>query len=634
MTTKSRFFIAAAIAVASLAATGCDRDSATEPAPPNTDPTVFSDNFGDNVTYQAFLDSKVDAVTIVTNERYEGTASLKVTVPAPGDPAGGFAGGAFTTTEARDLSGYNALTFWAKASMAATLDVAGLGNDNTATSLYEAKWSGIALTTTWTKYVIPIPLAAKLSSEDGLFFFAEGPESGIGYDVWFDEIMFETVSTVRNPRPAIATQTLGVEVGEMVSVGGTTVTFDVGGTDQLIEAFPGYFTFSSSNQSVATVSADGAIDVVGAGNAMITAKLGTVDATGAVELTAAAAPTSAAAAPTLPANEVISLFSDIYNDVTVDTWSAVWDQADVADVQVAGDAAKKYTNLVFAGIEFTSQTIDADAFGATHFHMDVWVPDATAFKLKLVDFGADGAFGGGDDSEHEITLSETSTPALTAGDWNSVDIPLANFTGLGSRAHLAQLILSGSSRTIYVDNVYLYIGAAPDAPTTPAPTPTVPEADVISLFSNAYTDVTVDTWSAVWDQADVADEQVAGDDVKRYTGLVFAGIEFTSQTIDASAMTHFHMDIWTPDPTADPAAFKIKLVDFGPNGTFDGGPDDSEHELTFTASSNPPLATGSWVSFEIPLTDFTGLVEKAHLAQLIISGDPNTVYVDNVYLHK
>ena len=41
--------------------------------------------------------------------------------------------------------------------------------------------------------------------------------------------------------------------------------------------------------------------------------------------------------------------------------------------------------------------------------------------------------------------------------------------------------------------------------------------------------------------------------------------------------------------------FKVKLVDFGPNGVFDGG-DDTEDELTFTA---PLLKTGNWVSIDI-----------------------------------
>jgi hypothetical protein len=91
------------------------------------------------------------------------------------------------------------------------------------------------------------------------------------------------------------------------------------------------------------------------------------------------------------------------------------------------------------------------------------------------------------------------------------------------------------------------------------------------------------------------------------------------------------MDVWTPDPTASPAVLKIKLVDFGANGVWDGGGDDTEHELNIDHNT---MTTGSWVSIELPLSDFVNLTTRGHLAQLIISGSLSTVYVDNVYLHK
>ena len=172
--------------VAVLVAGGCSRDTGGwAPVPANTDPVVFDDLFGDKVDYQAFWCSKIDAVSVDSAERFEGTASMKLTVPDPGNACavqgagwtgGEWSGGALTTSLARDLSGYNALTFMAKASRSVTLDVAGLGNDNTGTSLYEASWTGIQLTTNWQKFAIPIPLPTKLGRERGLFFLAEGPE--------------------------------------------------------------------------------------------------------------------------------------------------------------------------------------------------------------------------------------------------------------------------------------------------------------------------------------------------------------------------------------------------------------------------------------------------------------------------
>lgn len=621
---------AAVLAAASLAATSCSRDlSSTEAAPFPSQPGVFADVFAPGVRFEAFGGSKLDAISIDATVRHSGSASMKVTIPASGDPTGGYAGGALVANVPRNLSGYNALTFWAKASISAALNVAGIGNDNTGTSKLTASASALALTPAWKKYVIPLPLASKLTQEGGLFYFAEGPENGAGYDLWIDDVQFEQLATITNPRPAFTTGSVNDEIGASINVAGTKVTFAVDGIDQTLDVAPGYFTFASSTATVATVSSTGAITLVGAGTSTVTAKLGATTAAGTLTVKAAAPPTVAAAVPSRSAADVISLFGTTYTNVGVSTWSAVWDQADVADVTIGGRTTKKYSKLGYAGVEFATP-IDASAMG--FMHMDVWTLDATAFKVKLVDFGANGVFAGGDDSEFDLTLSPTSNPSVTTGAWSSLDIPMSAFAGLASRGHLAQMIIAGASPTVYLQNIYFYKVPVPTSPVTAAPTPTRQAASVISLFSNAYTNVAVDTWSASWDQADVADLQIAGNDTKKYTNFVFAGIEFTSAPVNASAMTAFHMDLWTASPTATPKAFRIKLVDFGANGAFGGG-DDVEHEITLTATTTPALATGGWVGIDIPLSAFTGLVTKGHLAQMIFSGDLPTFFIDNVYFY-
>ena len=392
--------------------------------------------------------------------------------------------------------------------------------------------------------------------------------------------------------------------------------------------------WASADEAVATVSSDGVVKAVADGETTVTATVGGASATVAVLVAILPGPAAGPPAPTHSADSVISFFSDSYDDVNVDTWSAEWDAANLTDIEIAGNSVKLYTGLVFAGIEFISETVNAS--NMTHFRMDIWTPDATEaaeFGIKLVDFGANGKFDGtgvGDDTEHEIRL--TATEGLASGEWVSFDLPLASFSGLASREHLAQLIISGNPNTVYVDNVYLREGmAAPPVPTPTeaAPTPSHPADKVISLFSGAYEDVTVDTWSAPWDAATLEDLDVAGDAVKKYTGLGFAGIEFKSQPIDITQMTHFRMDVWTPDPTEPAAAFNVKLVDFGADGSHDGG-DDTEHEVAVTAG----LASEEWVSLDLPLADFAGLTGREHLAQLIISGDLGTVYVDNVYFRE
>jgi hypothetical protein len=207
-----------------------------------------------------------------------------------------------------------------------------------------------------------------------------------------------------------------------------------------------------------------------------------------------------------------------------------------------------------------------------------------------------------------------------------------------------------TANELYFDNVY-FSNALPSAPTIPAPEPPPPSApaptpgdlaqkptrlaaEVISLFSDDYTDVIVNDWSTGWDSAGVSDETIEGESVKRYDDLLWAAIQFTSEPIDATDMTHLHLDVWKRDPDTP---LKIKVVDFGADGVYnevDG--DDVEHELSFNTSGTQDIPGNQWASLDIPLSSFTGLTTRAHLAQMILSGGGtgDTLWVDNVYFYN
>jgi hypothetical protein len=73
--------------------------------------------------------------------------------------------------------------------------------------------------------------------------------------------------------------------------------------------------------------------------------------------------------------------------------------------------------------------------------------------VKLVDFGNDGQYAGGDDSESELSFQ----PASQA--WNTLEIPLTQFTNLNSLSHFAQLILSGEpvgTGVVFIDNILFF----------------------------------------------------------------------------------------------------------------------------------------------------------------------------------
>jgi hypothetical protein len=408
---------------------------------------VFTDAYATGVSFVAF-DGSVNAVTIDNTVFQSGTSSIKIVVPAAG-----YTGGAFVAMTPQNLSTYNAVSFWIKGSAAKTLNVAGVGNSAVAAA-YQTELEKIAVTTTWTKVIIPVSAPAKLTAETGLFHFAEGSDEG-AYTIWLDNVQLENLATtvVGTPTAAIATETITKGIGDVFEASGLTCSFPVNGVATILKLAKANFTFTSGTPAVATVSALGVGTAISAGTSAVTAKLGAVTATGTltVNVSAVTAPTVAAPTPTRPASSVVSLFSNAYTNKAVDTWSAVWDQADVADVQIAGNDTKKYTNLVYAGIEFVGPNL-VDAKNMDYFHIDIWTPNSTLFKVKLVDFGPNKVYQGtpNDDTEHELSF----TPGLNT--WVSYNIPMANFTGLTARQNLAQMILSGSTATMFIDNIYFF----------------------------------------------------------------------------------------------------------------------------------------------------------------------------------
>ncbi|MDA8686240.1 family 16 glycosylhydrolase [Robiginitalea sp.] len=169
----------------------------------------------------------------------------------------------------------------------------------------------------------------------------------------------------------------------------------------------------------------------------------------------------------------------------------------------------------------------------------------------------------------------------------------------------------------------------PEAPLTAAPIPDKEASEVFSLFSNTYLNFPVDTFLTPWSDANLETLNLGNNLILAYSDLGFAGIETISQQINASAKTHVHFDYWTSDATQ----LKFKIVDFGPNGVYNGVGilDDKEHEITFEISEQ-----GQWVSVDIPLSDFTGLTTRANLAQYIFTAEPykeTTLFIDNLFLY-
>jgi hypothetical protein len=108
---------------------------------------------------------------------------------------------------------------------------------------------------------------------------------------------------------------------------------------------------------------------------------------------------------------------------------------------IAGNASLKYSfggTALYEGIDWSTNAQNVSTKGT--LHLDVWTADVASLKVSLI--------GGG--SENGI-----SKP-LTAGSWNSIDIPLSQYTSPNLAAIIQMKLEPNVAGTIYVDNIHFY----------------------------------------------------------------------------------------------------------------------------------------------------------------------------------
>lgn len=619
-------FIKPFLGISLLLALGCQRDlNDLEPATYSKNPDVFLDTFSAGLNYAAFGGSDVKAFDVDTQVKYSGTTSMKIAVPDYGSPEGAYAGGTFFTSVGRDLSDYNALTFWVKATQSANIDVLGFGND-LGENKYQVSLTGVAVNTNWKKIIIPIPDAAKLKMERGMFFYSEGPENNKGYTFWIDEVKFEKIGTISYQSATVLNgenKTVTSFVGVKNVLDGLTAQFSMpNGTTQAVNLTPYYFNFTSSNPSVATVDGVGNVNTIAAGSSTITASLGDNVAKGSLIINSSGAYIHAPT-PTQDASKVISLFSDKYSNVPVDYYNGYWAPHQTtlsSDFVVEGDHVLNYTNFNFVGIQMSSPTVNVTSM--SHLHLDIYLPNAMPaganFKIQVLDFGANGVYGGNDDKTGETTIT---APTLQGQKWVSLNIPLTAFAGLTSKAHIGQVIFVGTNISgFYADNIYFYNDGSiiPATPTVAAPTPTHAASGVLSIFSDAYTNVAGTNFNPNWGQAtQVSQVSVSGNNTLKYSGLNYQGTQFGSN-LNVSSYGYLHIDYYSSNSTA----LNFYLISPGPV------------EKAYSLSVPTSLGTNNngWKSIDIPLSAFSP-VALNNLIQFKVDGNGD-IFFDNIYFHN
>ncbi|MBT6019007.1 T9SS type A sorting domain-containing protein [bacterium] len=166
-------------------------------------------------------------------------------------------------------------------------------------------------------------------------------------------------------------------------------------------------------------------------------------------------------------------------------------------------------------------------------------------------------------------------------------------------------------------------------PTTVPAAPMMAATDVISIYSDSYTDIATN-YNPGWGQPTTVNTTylTVGDpanNVLAYTGFTFQGTELTAT--DASSMDFLHIDVWV-------AAGTDRLLKVTPVNNATGGTGANDILV------NVPLTPGAWNSIDIPKSDFTGMTwdnvfQLKFDGQFNGDGSANTtgydVYLDNIY---
>ena len=168
-------------------------------------------------------------------------------------------------------------------------------------------------------------------------------------------------------------------------------------------------------------------------------------------------------------------------------------------------------------------------------------------------------------------------------------------------------------------------------PETSAPTPTADASDVVSIYSDTYTDVTYlasPTFAGgVLSTYDVS----ASDETLKLEGPGGAGFQFNYNAVDGidlSSFTHFHMDYYIEGSLSAGEVLKSIIQNYDSStGAF-------QHNIEYQEF---PSTTGAWVSIDAVISDYDGGLSRDNIAQImfLMAGPAyGPVFLDNIYFYR
>ena len=244
--------------------------------------------------------------------------------------------------------------------------------------------------------------------------------------------------------------------------------------------------------------------------------------------------------------------------------------------------------------------------------------NATLSDLKVDGTTISGFDGAVKSYTYNLTEGTTTIPQITATTYISgATTVITQATAIPGDATVVVTATDGSTTDTYT------VSFKDVLPSTAAPTPPARNAaDVISLYSDAYTDVASDFDAGWCGASSVSEISVAGNATTAYLGNACQGIVLNAG-VDASAFTNLHVDIYIEAGTdLTSSVFNLKFVN---------QPGAAALEMNLNVASSPALIAGQWLSVDltVDLTNFTGFKEFG-----ITSNLNNKVWYDNLYAYK
>jgi hypothetical protein len=284
----------------------------------------------------------------------------------------------------------------------------------------------------------------------------------------------------------------------------------------------------------------------------------------------------------------------------------------------------------FTGVNFSAvnQMKFAEGIGNNIYLDNIYFwkePIATGADASLSDLAIEGetVTGFGANTNYKVALTEgtTTVPQITSAtttDTNATSV-ITQATAIPGDATVVVTAANGTTTETYT--VSFFIGKPAGAPATP----TQDAADVISVYSDAYTDIATN-YNPGWGQSgSVTTDYDAGDNnnILLYSNFNYQGTDLPPT--DMTSMNFLHIDIWV-------AENETRVVKASPIG---GG------ETLVVITTTP----GSWNSVDIPLSSFTSVnfsavggmkfdgqfASDGAQADIAIRSD---IYLDNIYFYN